>query len=87
MEKVNKEKINFIEVLKSFWKEDEEEVSELEGELANTPNYIKKLEKEITTYDDKKKKEKSQKTKSETTNDIRLQQKDEKFIDDEEYYR
>ena len=89
MEKLREEKINFIEVLKSFWKADEEEVSELDGELASTPNYVKKLEKEITTYDDKKKrkKEKIQKTKSDITNEYYTQQKDEKALEDDEYYR
>ncbi len=89
MEKIREEKISFIEVLKSFWKADEEEVSELDGELASTPKYVQKLEKEITTYDDKKKKkkEKLQKTKSNITNDYYTQQKDEKTLEDEEYYR
>ena len=58
MEKIREEKLSFIEVLKSFWKADEEEVSELDGELASTPKYVQKLEKEITTYDDKKKRKK-----------------------------
>ena len=89
MEKIREEKLSFIEVLKSFWKADEEEVSELDGELASTPKYVQKLEKEITTYDDKKKrkKEKLQKTNSEISDGIYEQQRNEKSLDDEEYYR